>query len=78
MAYLFFGAAKVIAYAMLWLTALIVLARGVISPLWGSGTELGLLGAAAIAPLGVLGLFWLAYTFYRDIVKTFNQSEENQ
>jgi hypothetical protein len=66
-----FGVAKAIAYAILFIAAALVLFRGVVNTLWGSGSELGLLGAVAAAALGVLGLTWLFRVLFRDAAKHF-------
>lgn len=68
-----FGAAKAVAYTIIFIAAVLVLFRGVVNTLWGSGTELGLLGAVAAAALGVLGLAWLFGVLFRDVRKHFNQ-----
>ncbi|WP_091738920.1 hypothetical protein [Phenylobacterium immobile] len=66
-----FGAAKAVSYTILFIAAVAVLFRGVVNTLWGSGSELGLLGAVGAAALGVLGLAWFAMVLVKDVAKHF-------
>lgn len=68
----FIGVAKGIAYAIVWLAALVVLIRGVVGPLWGSASDLGLVGAVLAGVGGVFVLVIIAPRLIKDVAKHFN------
>lgn len=63
---------KVFAYTVLEITAVAVLVRGVVGPLWGSASDFGLIGAVLAGVVGVLGLLWLASLFVKDVLKSIS------
>ena len=65
----YFSVAKAIAYLILFAAAGVVLLRIVIGPLWGSASDLGMIGAVLAAAAGVLGLAWLGRLMVRDVAK---------
>lgn len=65
------GIAKAIAFLIFWITAAAVLVRGVVGPLWGSGSDFGLLGAVAAGALGIIGLAWLGLRLASNIINHF-------
>jgi hypothetical protein len=65
----YFSVAKAIAYVILFFAAVVALLRIVIGPLWGSASDLGMIGAVLAAAAGVLGLAWLARLMFRDVAK---------
>jgi len=62
--------AKATAYLVGWVFLAVVLMRVVVGPLWGSGTDIGLVAAPAAFAAGVLALGWLATMMLRDLSKT--------
>lgn len=62
--------AKATAYLVGWVFLAVVLLRVVVGPLWGSGTDIGLVAAPAAFAGGVLALGWLATVMLRDLSKT--------
>jgi len=68
--------AKATAYLVGWVFLAIVLMRVVVGPLWGSGTDIGLVAAPAAFAVGVLGLAWLARLLLRDLSKTLPKDPE--
>lgn len=68
--------AKATAYLVGWVFLAIVLMRVVVGPLWGSGTDIGLVAAPAAFAAGVLGLAWLARLLLRDLSKTLPKDPE--
>ncbi|MET3665020.1 hypothetical protein [Caulobacter sp. 1776] len=62
--------AKATAYLIGWVFLAIVLLRVIVGPLWGSGTDLGLIAAPAAFAAGVLALGKLASILLRDLSKT--------
>ncbi|MGZ8407581.1 MAG: hypothetical protein ACXWVJ_06105 [Caulobacteraceae bacterium] len=67
------GMAVAIAYAIIWVAAAVVVFRFGVAGLWGSGSDLGLIGAVGVAALGVVGLAWLAILMLRDLNKRFQR-----
>ena len=63
-----------LAYAIVWTAAAIVLFRLGVAGLWGSGTNVGLVAAVALAAVGVLGLGYLAVAMIRDWRKRFDEA----
>jgi hypothetical protein len=68
--------AKATAYLIGWLFLAVVLMRVIVGPLWGSGTDVGLVAAPAAFAAGVLGLGWLARLLLRDLSKTLPKDPE--
>lgn len=68
--------AKATAYLVGWAFLAVVLMRVVVGPLWGSGTDIGLVAAPAAFAAGVLGLAWLAKVLLRDLQKTLPKDSE--
>ena len=68
--------AKATAYLVGWLFLAVVLMRVVVGPLWGSGTDIGLVAAPAAFAVGVLALAWLARLLLRDLSKTLPKDPE--
>lgn len=66
-------AAKVFGYVLTVMVALVVLIRGVVSPLWGSQSDLGLLGAILAFGVGILVILWVCYKFLQDLINEFNK-----
>lgn len=62
--------AKAAAYLVGWVFLAVVLMRVVVGPLWGSGTDIGLIAAPAAFAVGVLVLAKLAQILLRDLSKT--------
>ncbi len=62
--------AKAVAYLVGWLFLAVVLMRVVVGPLWGSGTDIGLVAAPAAFAAGVFGLAKLGSVLLRDISKS--------
>jgi hypothetical protein len=69
--------AKATAYLIGWLFLAVVLLRVVVGPLWGSGTDLGLIAAPAAFAAGVLVLGWLAKFLLRDLSKTLKTTSKD-
>lgn len=69
--------AKAAAYLVGWTFLAIVLMRVVVGPLWGSGTDLGLIAAPAAFAVGVLALGWLARLLLRDLSKTMTTTPKD-
>jgi|GEM_PF-1832152 len=69
------GLAKVVAYAILIITAAVVLFRFGVGALWGSGSDLGLIAAPGLGALGVIGLAYLVVLANRDTRRHFNKKE---
>lgn len=62
--------AKATAYLVGWVFLAVVLLRVVVGPLWGSGTDIGLIAAPAAFAVGVVVLAKLAQILLRDLSKT--------
>lgn len=69
--------AKATAYLVGWVFLAIVLLRVIVGPLWGSGTDLGLIAAPAAFAVGVLALGKLAAILLRDLSKTLKTSSKD-
>jgi hypothetical protein len=69
--------AKATAYLAGWVFLAIVLLRVVVGPLWGSGTDLGLVAAPAAFAVGVLALGKLAVVMVRDVSKTLKSQPKD-
>ncbi len=54
---------KAVALLTIWVVLAVVLVRVVVGPLWGSGTDLGLIAAPLAFALGAAGLIFLASRF---------------
>ncbi|WP_419254062.1 hypothetical protein ACN2C6_01265 [Caulobacter sp. ErkDOM-YI] len=65
----YFSVAKAVAYLILFIAAGVVLLRVVIGPLWGSASDLGMIGAVLTAAAGVLGMAWLGRLMVRDVAR---------
>lgn len=65
----YFSLAKAVVYVILFLAVLIAWLRLVVGPLWGSASDLGLIGAVLAGAGGVLGLAWLARLMVRDVAR---------
>ncbi len=62
--------AKATAYLAGWVCLVVVLLRMVVGPLWGSGTDFGLVAAPIAFVAGVLVLGKLAAILLRDLSRT--------
>lgn len=69
--------AKAAAYLVGWVFLAIVLMRVVVGPLWGSGTDIGLIAAPIAFIAGVLALGKLAVTLLRDLSKTLKTESKD-
>lgn len=65
----YFSIAKAVAYLILFAAAGVVLLRVVIGPLWGSASDLGMIGSVLAAAAGVLGMAWLGRLMFRDVAR---------
>ena len=63
--------ARAIAYAIVWVAIAVAIFRIGVAGLWGSGSDLGLVAAVALAAAAVMGLAWLAVLMLRDLSKRF-------
>ena len=54
---------KAVALLTIWVVLAVVLVRVIVGPLWGSGTDLGLIAAPLAFALGAAGLIFLASRF---------------
>ncbi|WP_184717727.1 hypothetical protein [Caulobacter sp.] len=61
--------AKATAYLAGWVCLVVVLLRVVVGPLWGSGTDFGLVAAPVAFVVGVLALGKLAAILLRDLAR---------
>jgi hypothetical protein len=68
--------AKATAYLVGWVFLAAVLMRVVVGPLWGSGTDIGLIAAPAAFAAGVLALAWLARLLLRGLSKSLPKDPE--
>lgn len=68
--------AKATAYLVGWVVLAVILMRVIVGPLWGSGTDLGLVAAPAAFAVGILALAWLARLLLRDLSKTLPKDPE--
>lgn len=69
--------AKAAAYLVGWVFLAIVLIRVVVGPLWGSGTDIGLIAAPIAFIAGVLALGKLAVILLRDVSKTLKTESKD-
>jgi len=67
--------AKATAYLAGWVFLAVVLLRVIVGPLWGSGTDIGLIAAPAAFAVGVLALGKLAAILLRDLSKTLKTKD---
>lgn len=64
--------ARAIAYAIVWTALAVFVFRMGVAQLWGSGSDIGLFAAVALAAVAVPGLAWLAVVMLRDIDRRFH------
>jgi hypothetical protein len=69
--------AKATAYLVGWVFLAVVLMRVIVGPLWGSGSNVGLVAAPAAFVVGVLALGKLASILLRDLSKTLKTESED-
>jgi hypothetical protein len=65
---------KAVALLTIWVVLAVVLVRVVVGPLWGSGTDLGLIAAPLVFALGAAGLIFLASRFVAIVTRPPNAS----
>lgn len=68
--------ARALAYAIVWVAVAVATFRIGVAGLWGSGSDLGLVAAVALAAVAVIGLGWLAVFMLRDLQKRFLPGDE--
>ena len=69
--------ALAIAYAIVWVAVAVAVFRIGVAGLWGSGSDLGLVAAVALAAGAVIGLGWLAVLMLRDLAKRFPPGDDS-
>ena len=62
--------AKAAACLVAWVFLAVVLMRGVVGPLWGSGTDIGLIAAPLVFAAGVLALAKLGQIMLQNLGMT--------
>jgi len=72
----YFGIAKVAVFTVILVVATYLLFRVVIGALWGSGSNVGMIGAAIAGLGGVFGLFWLARFFFKNAMTHFRPGDD--
>jgi Na+/H+-translocating membrane pyrophosphatase len=72
----FIPAAKAVAYVIGLVAALIFLFRNVVGPLFGSTSDLGVLGAVGAAMLGLIGFAWAVRAAVRDLRREFQKANK--
>jgi hypothetical protein len=68
--------ARTVAYAIVWVAVAVAAFRLGVAGLWGSGSDLGLVAAVALAAVAVIGLGWLAVLMLRDLAKRFQPGDD--
>ena len=68
--------ARAIAYAIVWVAVAVAIFRIGVAGLWGSGSDLGLVAAVALAAVAVIGLAWLAVFMLRDLSRRFPSGDD--
>ena len=61
------GLARAIAYAIVWIAAAVGVFRLGVAQLWGSGSDLGLVGAVLLAAVAVVALAYVGVLMLRDL-----------
>lgn len=61
------GLARAIAYAIVWIAAAVGVFRLGVAQLWGSGSDLGLIGAVLLAAVAVMALAYVGVIMLRDL-----------
>ncbi len=69
---LFIASAKTLAFALAWVFGAYLYYRNIVGLLWGSGDQLAVFAAIALALVGLVGFAWLAVFILRDLRKAFN------
>lgn len=71
-------AAKAAAYLIGFVAAGVFLIRNVVGPLFGSASDLGLLGAVGALAFGLIGLAWAGRAAVRDLRRNLENSKANE
>jgi hypothetical protein len=61
------GVARAIAYAIVWIAAAVGVFRLGVAQLWGSGSDLGLVGAVLLAAVAIMALAYVGVVMLRDL-----------
>jgi hypothetical protein len=61
------GVARAIAYAIVWIAAAVGVFRLGVAQLWGSGSDLGLVGAVLLAAAAIMALAYVGVVMLRDL-----------
>jgi hypothetical protein len=65
------GVARAIAYAIVWIAAAVGVFRLGVAQLWGSGSDLGLVGAVLLAAVAIMALAYVGVVMLRDLDRRF-------